>query len=171
MHVMGKNARRRRAAQAAAAAPQPSGGPSAKTIAFAAGGALAVALIIALLSAPGPSSASLTASANPDHGKALYGQYCASCHGSSGQGEFNWMNRERGAPALDSSGHAWHHEDAQLVSMILDKPVPDSRMPAWRGVLSRDDAIDLVAYIKSLWTPFIRANCQGAKHMACMSHG
>lgn len=81
------------------------------------------------------------------------------------------MNRERGAPALDSSGHAWHHEDAQLVSMILDRPVPDSRMPAWRGVLSGDDAIDLVAYIKSLWTPFIRANCQGAKHMACVSHG
>ena len=42
-------------------------------------------------------------------------------------------------------------------------------MPPWRGVLSRDDAIDIVAYIKTLWTPFIRANCQGAKHMSCMS--
>ena len=169
MQVMGRNARRRRAAHAAATAPQTSSGPSAKTVALAAGGALVVALVVALLSSPGPSSASLTASANPDHGNALYKQYCASCHGSNGQGEFNWMYRERGAPALDSSGHAWHHEDAQLVSMILDKPVADSRMPAWRGILSRDDAIDLVAYIKTLWTPFIRANCQGAKHMACTS--
>jgi len=166
---MGRNARRRRAAHAIGTAPQTSSGPSAKTIVFAAGGALAVALVVALLSSPAPSSASLTASAHPDHGRALYSQYCASCHGSNGQGEFDWMNRERGAPALNSSGHAWHHEDAQLVSMILDKPVADSRMPAWRGILSRDDAIDLVAYIKTLWTPFILANCQGAKHMQCIS--
>jgi hypothetical protein len=53
--------------------------------------------------------------------------------------------------------------------MILDKSVADSRMPAWRNVFGRDDAIDLVAYIKTLWTPYIRANCQGAKHMSCMS--
>jgi len=170
MQPMGRNARRRRAARAEeTASVQPSAGPSVRTVAYAAGGALVVALIVALLSSPRPSSASLTAAAHPEHGKALYGQYCASCHGARGQGEFNWMNRDRGAPALDSSGHAWHHEDEQLVGMILDKPVPDSRMPAWRGVLSRDDAIDLVAYIKTLWTPFILANCQGAKHMQCTS--
>lgn len=52
--------------------------------------------------------------------------------------------------------------------MILDKPLPDSKMPAWRTVLSRDDALDLLAYIKSLWTPYIRDNCQGARHMGCM---
>jgi mono/diheme cytochrome c family protein len=140
-----------------------------RSILFAAAAIGGVALVIALFSWPGASSDGLTASAKPEHGKALYGQYCASCHGATGHGEFNWMNRERGAPALDSSGHAWHHEDAQLVSMILDKPAPDSRMPAWRGVLSRDDVIDILAYIKMLWTPFIRDNCQGAKHMQCMS--
>jgi len=169
MWSVSKKKRRSRDPRIAAAAPQAARGPTGKTIVFAAGAALAVALVVALLSSPGPSSANLTASANPDHGEALYKQYCVSCHGAKGHGEFNWMNRERGAPALDSSGHAWHHEDAQLVSMILDKPVADSRMPPWRGVLSRDDAIDLVAYVKTLWTPFIRANCQGTKHMACMS--
>jgi len=122
-----------------------------------------------MFSWPGASSGSLTASAKPAHGEALYKTYCASCHGPSGQGEFNWMNKDRGAPPLDSSAHAWHHEDAQLVSMILDKPAPDSRMPPWRGILTRDDAIDIVAYIKTLWTPFIVANCQGAKHMQCTS--
>jgi len=60
--------------------------------------------------------------------------------------------------------------DALLLTMILDKPAPDSLMPAWRGVLSREDALHIVAYMKSLWTPHIRANCQGAKHMNCMSH-
>ena len=48
------------------------------------------------------------------------------------------------------------------------KPLPDSRMPLWRSVLSRSDAADLIAYIKTLWSPYIRGNCQGAKHMNCM---
>ena len=43
-------------------------------------------------------------------------------------------------------------------------------MPAWRGVLTREDALDVIAYIKTLWTPYIRENCQGAKHMSCMAH-
>ena len=117
-----------------------------------------------------PSSGSLTAAAEPARGKQLYEQYCVSCHGAGGRGQPGWQLQPRGAPPLDSSAHAWHHEDSQLVSMILDKPAPDSLMPAWRGVLSRDDALDLVAFMKSLWTPYIRANCQGAKHMNCMSH-
>lgn len=104
-------------------------------------------------------------------GKTLYVEKCAVCHGSSGQGEFQWRYRPLGAPALDSSGRAWHHEDAQLLSMILDKPVPDSRMPPWREVLSQEDALDLIAYIKSLWTPYIRDNCQGARHMRCAGRG
>lgn len=117
-----------------------------------------------------PSSGSLTASAEPARGKQLYNQYCVSCHGADGAGQPGWQTQARGAPPLDSSAHAWHHEDAQLLTMILDKPAPDSLMPAWRGVLTREDALDLVAYMKSLWTPYIRANCQGAKHMSCMSH-
>lgn len=136
---------------------------------LATGGALLIAMFVALLLPQGASNAGLTAAARPEHGKELYRQYCVACHSADGRGEFNWMNREHGAPALDSSGHAWHHEDAQLLSMILDKPAPDSRMPAWRGVLTQDDAIDLLAYIKTLWSPHIVANCQGAKHMQCMA--
>ncbi|MDA3833546.1 MAG: cytochrome c, partial [Spirochaetales bacterium] len=128
-----------------------------------------IVLAIVWLPSHVPSSAQVVASANPDNGKQLYAQYCVSCHGAKGQGEFNWRSRERAAPALDSSGHAWHHEDSQLISMILDKPLPDSRMPRLRGVLGEQDAADLLAYIKTLWTPYIRENCQGAKHMSCMS--
>jgi len=130
--------------------------------------AVVAALFILVVGQIDFSSGSMTASAKPAHGKALYQQYCVGCHGFEGRGEFNWQNRERGAPALDSSGHAWHHEDAQLLGMILDKPAPDSKMPPWRGVLTREDALDIIAYMKTTWTPHIRDNCQGAKHMNCM---
>jgi len=130
-----------------------------------------VALVVVVVGQIRPSPADLTAEAAPQHGAQLYAKYCVSCHGADGRGEPGWRYRERAAPALDSSGHAWHHEDEQLLSMILDKPAPDSAMPAWRGVLTREDALDVIGYIKALWTPHIRANCQGAKHMSCMGHG
>lgn len=137
----------------------------------AAAALVVVALVVVIVGQIRPSPATLTAAAQPQRGAQLYEKYCVSCHGADGIGEPGWKYRERAAPALDSSGHAWHHEDEQLLSMILDKPAPDSVMPAWRGVLTRDDALDVIGYIKSLWTPYIRANCQGAKHMSCMSHG
>ena len=116
----------------------------------------------------GSSGGGTVATANAHHGKVLYKQDCESCHGKDGVGAFNWQYTSRAAPALDSSGHAWHHEDAQLLSMILDKPAPDSKMPEWRGKLTENDARDLLAYIKTLWDPYIVANCQGARHMSCM---
>ncbi len=176
---MSKPSRRKRTGASAGAAPGEAKGDAGK--ARAAGGktgsmvfgiGLVAAMVVVLVAAGAWSKGSLTASADTRHGAALYTQYCASCHGATGHGEFDWTNRARGAPALDDSGHAWHHEDRQLLAMILDKPLPDSRMPPWRGVLSRDDAIDLVAFIKSLWSPYIRENCQGARHMECTnSHG
>lgn len=137
-------------------------------IALASAAIVAVGIGFALFSSVTTTRADAAPLGNADHGKLLYAQFCVTCHGASGQGEFNWMNRERAAPPLDSSGHAWHHEDAQLVDMILNKPAPDSRMPAWSSVLSRNDAYDLLSFIKTMWTPYIRDNCQGAKHMACM---
>ena len=127
--------KRKRDRKHAAPAPAPEKVPAAKkgSLAFALGGVVVIGLVVALFSWPGASSGSLTASAKPAHGEALYKKYCASCHGPNGQGEFNWMNKDRGAPPLDSSAHPWHHEDPQLVSMILDKPVPDSPMPPGGG--------------------------------------
>lgn len=139
-----------------------------KTVIVAVLAVLGLATLVTLTLMPDPPGVAMAASAKPARGEALYRQYCVACHGARGIGEFNWQARERAAPALDSSGHAWHHEDAQLISMILDKPLPDSKMPAWRSVLSRDDVLDLLAYIKTLWTPYIRDNCQGARHMGCM---
>ena len=105
-------------------------------------------------------------------GRDLYQQNCISCHGVGGVGETYSMKSISDrkyimAPALDDSMHAWHHTDEALVETILEGSKQTSRMRAWKDVLSRQDGLDIVAYMKSLWGK--RAlECQGPKHMSCM---
>jgi mono/diheme cytochrome c family protein len=103
-------------------------------------------------------------------GEQLYNAYCVACHGVNGVGENPqdiYAQDEFGyvGPPMDSSAHAWHHTDEQLVNTILEGSSRNERMAAWKNVLTEEDAGDIVEYIKSLWTPFIRENCQGPSHM------
>jgi len=106
-------------------------------------------------------------------GKLLYDSHCIACHKRDGIGEpvVPWSIRRTDfieAMPLNERSHAWHHDDEQLIGMILDgTPRSRTRMPAWRNILSEQDAADLVAYMKSLWSERI-VSCQGPKHMSCM---
>lgn len=105
-------------------------------------------------------------------GEKAYNVYCVSCHGKRGTGEqpIPASIRKPGyfeAPALDNSMHAWHHTDEALTKTILKGSSRTNRMPAWNKVMSKDQARDVVAYIKSLWSPRF-LSCQGPKHMSCM---
>lgn len=105
-------------------------------------------------------------------GKALYEQYCLACHGENGVGEppIPATIRAPGyltAMPLNERSHAWHHSDEQLVETILEGLQRTGRMPARKGVVTPDQAIQLVAYIKSFWSPRIVA-CQGPRHVSCM---
>ncbi len=110
------------------------------------------------------------ASTPVERGEKLYQTYCESCHGLKGIGERPddiYAMDEYGfvAPPMDDTGHAWHHTDEALIEMTLEGSQRNPRMVAWKNVLLREDAEDLVEYIKSLWSPHIRENCQGPKHM------
>lgn len=100
-------------------------------------------------------------------GARLYAQTCAVCHGAKGEGQPNW--RERGpdgllpAPPHDPSGHTWHHPDAQLFAMTRDgiaklirDPSYRSAMPAYGGVLSDEEIVAVLSWIKAQWPPEIR---------------
>ncbi len=105
-----------------------------------------------------------------ENGETLYQAYCVSCHGVSGIGERPddiYATDEYGfvAPPLDDSAHAFHHTDDALAEMILEGSSRNPRMMGWKTALSKEDAEDVVAYIKSLWSPYIRENCQGPNHM------
>jgi photosystem II stability/assembly factor-like uncharacterized protein len=101
----------------------------------------------------------------------LYDKLCQSCHGAKGVGEKPenmHTTDEYGfvAPPLDNSSHGWHHSDDDLVRTILNGSPRNPRMMPFGGLVTDNDARNLVAYIKSLWN-FRSLACQGARHMRC----
>lgn len=101
-------------------------------------------------------------------GEDIYADNCASCHGANLEGEPNWrMVKSDGllpAPPHDETGHTWHHPEEQLFGLTkygLAKMVgnPDQRsgMPIFDGVLSDEEIIAVLSFIKSTWPQEVRA--------------
>lgn len=106
------------------------------------------------------------------HGKAVYLERCASCHGRNLEGQPDWQTRDKDgflpAPPHDASGHTWHHPDPLLFD-ITKRGLAEAanlkeyktRMPAFGGVLSDDDIIAVLSYIKSRWPEEIQERHDG----------
>ena len=101
-------------------------------------------------------------------GKAIYMAQCASCHGEQLQGQPDWRQRHPSgrlpAPPHDASGHTWHHTDAQLFDVTKRGPEAviggnyKSDMQGYGGVLTDDEIIAVLSFIKSTWPADIRRN-------------
>lgn len=132
-------------------------------------GLLACAVLLAawLVGCTGEPQADSANSAQIQAGKALYGTYCAVCHGAELQGQEDWKSRSQAgklpAPPHDASGHTWHHDDETLLNITmfgLEKYAgPDYKtdMPKYAGVLSNQQALSVLAYIKSTWPAEVQA--------------
>ncbi len=86
-------------------------------------------------------------------GRAVYEANCAACHGDKLQGQDGWQAQPatggaKLAPALDVTGHGWHHTDDQLAQTIRDGAEP---MPAFAEVLKEAEIEAVIAYFKSSW--------------------
>lgn len=96
-------------------------------------------------------------------GQAVYAYHCAACHGIDLQGQPNWRmrlpNGRLPAPPHDETGHTWHHPDGVLIHIVKHGLVPgktapegyQSDMPAYKNVLSDEQIVAVLAYIKSRW--------------------
>lgn len=101
-------------------------------------------------------------------GQRVYASHCAACHGASLEGQPNW--RERGpdgklpAPPHDASGHTWHHPD-ELLFRITKHGVAKaanlkdyvSAMPSYEHVLSDEEIVAALSWIKSQWPADLRS--------------
>ena len=96
-----------------------------------------------------------------ERGAALYAENCASCHGADLASAPDWKTRDADgylpAPPHDETGHTWHHADAQLLEIVMHGTEAlvggdyKSNMSGFADVLSRDEIVDIMAYIKSTW--------------------
>jgi mono/diheme cytochrome c family protein len=127
---------------------------------------IAVILVLACISplyalAEPPSSIE---SSDPDtiaHGQRLFARNCSPCHSRWAVGENSatpmggWTSQFGPvAPALNGSGHAWHHPPEYLFQIIHDgSTVKESRMQGWARWLSDYDILAVIAYFQSLWPP------------------
>lgn len=139
-----------------------------KTLIFGAAGVVVLGAVALLYDAGRDSSPAFIDPADQQRvvqGKAIYANFCASCHGESLQGQPNWRQRQSNgrlpAPPHDKTGHTWHHPDAMLFDMVKNGLVPgktappgyESDMPAYREILTDEEIISVLAYIKSTWPP------------------
>lgn len=96
-------------------------------------------------------------------GRAIYREYCASCHGLRGEVQPNWQEPnaqgELPAPPHDADGHTWKHSDAMLYRMVKEgwrdpfNKTTRLTMPAFGDQLSPEQIRQVITYLKSLWTP------------------
>jgi mono/diheme cytochrome c family protein len=88
--------------------------------------------------------------AQTERGRKLYGRYCSSCHGASGQGDGPASIGLRPAPRNFSVAAGWKNGTGRAaIFAILRKGVPGSAMVAY-DFLPRKDRMALVHYVQSL---------------------
>lgn len=101
-------------------------------------------------------------------GAEIYTQTCAACHGANLEGQVeNWQSPGTDgllpAPPHNETGHTWHHGDALLfeitkygVAEAANLTDYRSAMPAYEGVLTDEEIIAVLSFIKSTWPGEIR---------------
>ena len=101
-------------------------------------------------------------------GAAVYVEHCAACHGANLEGQPDWRSPgpdgRLPAPPHDETGHTWHHDGETLfrltkfgIGALIDDPDYASNMPVYDGVLTDEEIVAVLSYIKSTWPEDIRA--------------
>jgi len=142
-----------------------------RTVAIGIGAAvLAGTAVLAFTWETSTSAGTVLYASDPDVvalGQAIYTDNCAACHGANLEGESNWRSPGSDgrlpAPPHDETGHTWHHDGDTLFRLtkygtaaLIGDPDYESNMPVYEGVLTDDEIIAVLSYIKSTWPQEIR---------------
>ncbi|USE02165.1 cytochrome c [Vibrio sp. SCSIO 43133] len=83
-------------------------------------------------------------------GKQKYEALCISCHGSKGHGDGVAANALPNEPAdIAQKINKPFKTPTQIANKVLAGKI-DEGMPAFKGVLTEKDAIDILAYVQSI---------------------
>jgi mono/diheme cytochrome c family protein len=90
-------------------------------------------------------------------GRALYQQYCSTCHGPQGKGNGPAATAMNPKPRDHTDGRYMHAlSDAHLTTVISAGGAAVQRsalMPPWQGTLSPQQIADVIAYLRTLAVP------------------
>ncbi|WP_104400601.1 c-type cytochrome [Vibrio penaeicida] len=83
-------------------------------------------------------------------GQSQYIMYCQSCHGSKGLGDGPAALSLSNQPAnLASKVSSFFSTPTSLSKDVLNGNVEEG-MPAWKGILTEEDAINILTYVQSI---------------------
>lgn len=100
-----------------------------------------------------------------ENGAAVYAQYCISCHLAEAKGTENWKKTlpdgSYPPPPLNGTAHTWHHSIEVLIRVIQEGGVPHGgRMPPFKGILTENQELAVIAYVQSFWSDEIYSRWQ-----------
>ncbi len=138
--------------------------PIPKPLLWAIGGLMIVAVGWFFWPSPSTSLASAPTPESIQLGAQVFQKNCASCHGPGAIGQdpqqpMGGMTVDNSylAPALNGTGHAWHHPDKLLIDIITNgSVVQESPMRGFKGRLSDQEIAAVLHYFKSLWPPEVQ---------------
>jgi len=89
---------------------------------------------------------------DPVAGKKIYNAYCAACHQADGTGKT--ASGVRLAADYTLADGPLSRPDNELIKIIIAGKVGDiGSMPAWRGVLGKQEPRDVLAHLRTSFAP------------------
>jgi mono/diheme cytochrome c family protein len=98
--------------------------------------------------APGNILLAQDSSGNTENGKAIFGQNCAVCHGSGGDGQGIGAAGMSPPPANFTDPEFWKDKTDTFLAHVISNGI--GQMPGWSESLTPDQIRDVIAYIKTL---------------------
>lgn len=92
---------------------------------------------------------SMVFAADVANGKALYDKKCQLCHGPQGKGDGPTSKMLKPPPADLTSPASKKKSDDELLQ-VIESGRPGTPMAGWKGTLSHEQMLDLLAYLRSL---------------------